>query len=126
MTARNLNTFEGIAPKTESRKLNQPTQTHTFNEHTVYVCTAKMFIYIIQMECVSYVSFEKFEENYGSISISSVLQLINLLVLSPIGSTLDVPFLVEVILFPHLAIDRMKAANNSNPLNPVNGKANTI
>lgn len=44
---------------------------------------------------------------------------INLLVLSPIGSTLAAPFLVEVILFPHLAIDRTKAANNSSPLNPV-------
>lgn len=42
--------------------------------------------------------------------------------LSPVGLTLDVPSLVEVILFPHLTTDRMKAANNSNPLNPANGK----
>lgn len=43
----------------------------------------------------------------------------NLLVLFPIGLTPAAPFLVEVILFPHLVIDRMKAANNLNPLNPV-------
>lgn len=46
----------------------------------------------------------------------------NLLVLFPIGLTLDAPFLYEVIPFLHLVIDRMKAANNLNPLNPVNSR----
>lgn len=44
---------------------------------------------------------------------------VNLLVLFPIGLTPAVPFPFVTILFPHLAINRTKAANNSNPLNPI-------
>lgn len=45
---------------------------------------------------------------------------LNIPVLSPVGLMLDVPFHVVAIPFLRPAIDRMKAENNSNLLNPVN------
>lgn len=44
----------------------------------------------------------------------------NLRVPFPADPVLDVPFRAEATLFPRLATDRMKAANNSNRQSPVN------
>lgn len=44
----------------------------------------------------------------------------NLRVLFPVGLTLDALSHAEAILFPRLATDRMKVANNSNQQSPEN------